>query len=349
MDKTQEEIITEQRGACGVITLNRPGALNALSLRMVTGIADILEVWRDNPAVERILMKGHGERAFCAGGDVKAAYAAGQKYKNGEISRAGMVHFFRMEYGLNRTLFHYPKPIISLMHGITMGGGYGLAGNGRYQVACENTVFAMPETAIGFFTDVGSVYHMQRCPGALGRYLALTGERLKAGDIFLARLATHCVPFERWADLETAVLEEGEVALKAFHAEPDASAFQAQCAFIDSVFDFENSAEDIFEALQTRTDDWAVNTLKTLHSRSPTSIQVCDLHFQKARGSDFDPVIERDFTLVQNFMEGSDFYEGVRALLIDKDHVPAWEAKTLRDVSSARIETLFREADEKLY
>jgi enoyl-CoA hydratase len=349
MSETQDKIITNRHGACGIITLNRPEALNALTLDMVEGIADALEAWRDDVRVTHILIEGAGERAFCAGGDIKAAYRVGKAVLDGEMPREEMVHFFRREYGVNKALFHYPKPVISLIHGITMGGGYGLAGNGRYQVACENTVFAMPETAIGFFTDVGSVYHMQRCPGALGRYLAVTGERLKGVAVYEAGLSSHYVPHERWGVMRNAIIELGVDALAKFHDPPHAGILEGLLAEVNPVFDKARSMPDVFAALEVQGGEWARAILKTLGARSPTSIYVCDEHYARAAvDSDFDTVIARDFALVQAFMSGSDFYEGVRALLIDKDNAPQWEFASIQDVQDTRIQALFEHASDKL-
>ncbi|MCD8526521.1 MAG: enoyl-CoA hydratase/isomerase family protein [Alphaproteobacteria bacterium] len=179
--ENQQDILIEQRGAAGVITINRPAALNALNLNVLRGMWDALQSWKDDPAIKAVVLTGAGHKAFCAGGDLKHFHGAGQAYKRGEADLMHPVSFFSLEYSLNTLIYHYPKPIVALMNGITMGGGYGLAGNSSIRVACEETLFAMPETKIGFFPDVGAVSHLVKAPSHIGRYLAMTGNTLPGG------------------------------------------------------------------------------------------------------------------------------------------------------------------------
>ncbi len=189
------EILFEQRGAVGLVTLNRPKALNALTHGMVVVMKAMLDEWAVDPAIGIVVVRGAGEKAFCAGGDIRAIA------KSGRAGTSYALDFWHDEYILNATIKHYPKPYLALIHGIVMGGGVGVSVHGRYRVACETTLFAMPETGIGFFPDVGGSYFLPRCPGELGMYLALTGARLKVADAHYCGVASHIVPQTRWGNL----------------------------------------------------------------------------------------------------------------------------------------------------
>lgn len=348
MSTNQAKVIIERQGGCGILTLNRPEAMNALDMDMILAIRGALRDWREDENVTHIMVQANGERAFCSGGDVKMAYAKGQAYKAGEIARDELVAFFREEYMMNRDFFHYPKPTLAFMHGVTMGGGYGVAGNCRYQIACENTVFAMPETIIGLFTDVGSVYHFQSCPGALARYLVMTGNRLQGAECVYARMASHYAPYDTWGKLKEQVIEQGAAALTGIKNAPDHGAIAQKQDLIDEMFE-SGSVLDVLRRLEGSDDPWCKEVYDTLMTRSPTSVFVCAQHLSMgARDHDFDAVIERDFTLLQHFMEGEEFYEGVRAQLIDKDRNPQWTPAQFEDVDSHNIATLFKHNRDKL-
>jgi len=292
------------------ITLNRPDALNALNHDMVCRIQEILNDYRDKDNIAEIVFSGAGDRAFCAGGDVKAIYYVGKSDFKTACS------YFYDEYQMNKAIFHYPKPITSHCHGFVMGGGYGIAGNSRH-IVIDNTIkFAMPETMIGFFPDVGIAYHLARA-GALGMYIALTGDVFYADMMMAAGLATKCLSnFE-----EPAYLDE-----------------------IKNHFS-KLSVQEIFQSLEEDNSDFAQETLKTLKSRSPVSLLVTFQHLQMARDDDFDTVIARDYRLACAFFSKHDVYEGIRAQLIDKDRNPRWEHASIDEISQGDIDYYFEFID----
>jgi len=344
-----EQIIVHQEGALGIITLNRPNALNALSLEMIRQIAVTLKQWESNDAVGAVLFVGAGERAFCSGGDIKSFYNSGMDYRRGHVDLKVPSLYFGEEYSLNKQLFHYSKPTIAIMDGVVMGGGYGVAGHCKHRVATANTIFAMPEVRIGFFPDVGSVYHLSRAPHHYGRYLALTGQHIGAGDMMAAKLADYYVDEDGVALLVEA-LGGGDVeaALATYCAgAPAAKHFADQKDVIESVFDgFE--VLDICSALRAVDSDWARETLDFILSRAPMSVMVTARHMQLMQDKAFDDVIEADYTLARNFLAHPDLYEGIRSVLIDRDHVPVWEPATLDAIKTDEVERYFKAGTHKL-
>jgi enoyl-CoA hydratase len=284
------------------ITLNRPEALNALSHEMVLGVTDALRKYEYDPAIEKIIFKGAGDRAFCAGGDIKSVYFAGRE------NPKTAWQYFRDEYDMNNFIHHYPKPITSTCHGFVMGGGYGIAGNGSEIITDETTKFAMPETGIGFFPDVGIAWQLSRA-GALGMYVALTG------DVY-----------------------DGNV-LKDIFNHKDNSHDEMKNIFS------QNTLEDIFHALQNSNTDFAKETLHTLQTRSPISLHVTFRHLQMARHETFDQVIERDYQLACAFFAENEVYEGIRAAVVDKDRQPKWQHSSIFNVSMSDIDYYFRFSD----
>jgi enoyl-CoA hydratase len=342
------EILTERRGGVGIITINRPAALNALNLTVLTGVKEALAVWKNDPEVHAIVLRGTGEKAFCAGGDLKHFHSAGQAYKRGEVPLELPVSFFGLEYGLNAAIYHYPKPIIAFMHGITMGGGYGLAGNAHIRIACESTVFAMPETKIGFFPDVGAVSHLTKAPSHLGRYLAMTGLTLSGSDVVQAGLADAYVEKASFdnilQDLAEGDFEDRpgiEKALENYSVSHSISdGFSTLCEFCEAHFGF-SEAESILRSLEASASPLAQGVLAELAGRSPLSVLVALEHYNRALTEDFDTVIARDYQLCARFIQGQDLYEGIRALLIDKDKTPRWQHKSIRDVPAADVSHCF--------
>ena len=355
MENTSEpELLLQQEGALVQVTMNRPKALNALSYQMIDGFTHYLPEWERDERVKAVLIKGAGDRAFCAGGDVKAAHMAGTAFKRGEITLAEAASFYADEYRLNRSLFHARKPLIALMNGIVMGGGYGIAGPCRYRICAEDSLFAMPETAIGFFPDIGGVYYLAQAPGEIGAYLAITGDRIPVADIMYCGLATHYIPQDIQPDFLKALLafEGDDTALKTlmdeFSSTPEAaSVLQDKQVLIDRCFGFD-TVEDIVAALKAEDDPWCAEKLELLQSRSPLSVKVALQHFRMAQNDDFDSVIERDFVLAQNFLKAHDFYEGVRAVLIDRDNKPAWQPANLSAVSDALVSDYFLNVEQIL-
>ncbi len=330
-------------GGLARITLNRPQVLNALSPAQYSELDRTLAVWAEDDAVRTVLVDATEGRAFCAGGDIKAVWQIARD--GGDPSGA-----FRDEYRMDRRIHRFPKPYISIMDGIVMGGGAGLSVNGRYRVATERTLFAMPETAIGFFPDVGAAHFLSRCPGRLGLYLGLTGARLNAADCLWAGLATHFVPSSERAALTAAIARaaaaadpDGAVAetLAAFHRDPGESALASHQTTIDRCFGH-SAIRDVVSALVAEGTDWAWDTLEPIGDNSPTSLAVTFRYLSKAPALSFDEVIRTDFRLACHFLAGSDFHEGVRAQLVDKDKTPRWQPQSMGDLSAADVEAFFR-------
>ncbi|MBF9233995.1 enoyl-CoA hydratase/isomerase family protein [Microvirga alba] len=334
------EIVCERQGEAGLITLNRPRALNALTLTMVREMRRALDAWATDTAVTRIIVQGAGEKAFCAGGDIRRLH---------ELGLAGEKHealtFWREEYQLNIRIKRYPKPYISLIDGIVMGGGVGVSLHGGYRVAGERYLFAMPEVGIGFFPDVGGTYALPRLPGQSGMYLALTGERVKRADAIMLGLATHAVDGDRFDGLRQALIagEPVEEALALVSADPGPGPLEGERGVIDSCF----SAGSVLAILQRLDDaaakgsDFAAKTAATMRTKSPTSMNIAFEQVRRGGALEFEEAMRTEFRVVSRIVEDHDFYEGVRAVLIDKDGQPRWQPASLEAVAPAAIEHHF--------
>lgn len=335
----EPEIRFQTRGRAGLILLDRPQALNALTHAMVRDLARQLAIWAEDPAVAHVVIRGAGERAFSAGGDIRHIY---------EMGRAGdpaQIDFFRDEYRLNRTIHRYPKPYTALIDGIVMGGGVGVSVNGLYRVGTEKTLFAMPEVGIGHFPDVGATWFLPRAPGELGMYLALTGARLKQADSRLANVLTHTVPRERLEDLAAALCEAEDPApvLAAFDRDPGPAPIAVHREIIDAAFAKE-SVRAILAALEAETGEaaeWAAATARDIRAKSPTSLEIAYRQMRFGRAASFEDCMRLEFRIVSRLLAGPDFYEGVRAAIIDKDQTPRWSPPRLEDLDPAAIEAHF--------
>jgi len=342
----EADILFEVRGGLGVVTLNRPKALNALTLEMCTAFDRQLAAWAGDPAVRAVVVEGRGERAFCAGGDVRAVWRAG---KDGEPLTAD---FFRVEYRLNRRIKTFAKPYIALIDGVTMGGGVGISVHGPFRVASERTLFAMPETSIGLFPDVGGSYFLPRLADSLGMYLALTGARLKAADALYAGVATHYVASARLGALldalQAALAAAGPVeeVLASFADDPGPAPLAAHGETIARCFKGD-SFEAILNSLAAESGEWAAQTLATLAACSPTSLKVTFEQIRRGAKLDFDAAMIMEYRLSQAFMGGHDFYEGIRATLIDKDNAPRWRPASLDEVTPAMVAAHFAPLGER--
>ena len=259
-----DELIVRQEGSAGRLTLNRRRALNAVSLDMVHGMLAALESWQTDETVRVVIVDGAGERGLCAGGDIRALYKSGQE-QDGVAQK-----FWADEYKLNALIANYPKPYVAIMDGIVMGGGVGVSVHGSHRIATEKTLFAMPETGIGLFPDVGGTYFLPRLPGELGMFMALTGARLKGPDALYAGIATHYVPSGRLVALEEALssTDDVEEVLKGFSAECDVSGFDGLQAQIDGHFS-KDSVEAIVKSLKKDKSDWAAKQLSIMATKSP--------------------------------------------------------------------------------
>ncbi|HTK84710.1 MAG TPA: enoyl-CoA hydratase/isomerase family protein [Patescibacteria group bacterium] len=357
IEEDRELRIAEHDGMA-MVQLNRPKALNALTLEMIRILSGGLISWENNKKVKAIVINGAG-RAFCAGGDIKAAYATGMDFRRGEGNEKVMALYYGEEYEMNRRLFHFRKPLIAFMNGITMGGGFGVAGPCRFRVATEKTVFAMPEVGIGFFPDVGSVYFLNNCPHQTGTYLAVTGNSIGPEDMIYTGLATHYIPSSILQEVEedlcramsglkspkgdSAAEQVAEVLEKFSSAPPKKSMLEQNAEAIEKCF-AHNSIMEILEALRWQDSEWALDTARTIMSRSPISVVVSLEHLRRAHGQDFDTVLARDFILAQHFLKEHDFYEGVRAAVIDKDKQPQWDPATLENITEKDVARYFAPA-----
>jgi enoyl-CoA hydratase len=329
-----DDILFERRGSAGIVILNRPKALNAITHQMVRALAAKLHEWADDDAVTRVIVTANGERAFSAGGDIRALYdliTAGRQQE--------ALSFFREEYTLNTAIKRYPKPYVSLIDGIVMGGGVGISIHGSHRVAGERYAFAMPEVGIGFFPDVGATYALPRLAGEIGTYLALTGERLKAADAVLSGAATHHVKSHRFADLTEALCGTDPVnaVLADFMEGVGPGEVMPRRRTIDRTFSWD-SVEAIVGALLTESQkvtdqsEWSARTLQTIVTKSPTSLVLALAQMRYGRTHSFEACMRCEFRIVSRIVYGSDMIEGVRAVIVDKDNAPRWSPGDLAAV-----------------
>jgi enoyl-CoA hydratase len=331
-----QDILFERRGAIGLATLNRPAALNALTLDMVRAYARQLDEWEKEPGIRAVVLRGAGGRAFCAGGDVVAMHDAG---KSGDRLTKD---FFRWEYTLNYRISRLPVPHVALLDGVTMGGGVGLSVHGSHRVATEKILFAMPETGIGLFPDVGGGYFLPRLPGEIGMYLAMTGHRLRLADCAYARIGTHVVASAGIDGLVDALAGadyggdlHGDVnrVLAGFAADPGAPPLAEHRAAIDRCFSGD-TVEGMLAALEREGTDWAKQQRAAMLAKSPTSMKIAVRQLRLGARMDFAHELAMEYRLSQGCMAGHDYYEGVRALLVDKDNKPRWLPATLAEVGA---------------
>lgn len=336
------EVLFEKRGALGLISLNRPKALNALTHEMCVSMIAQLATWAKDDSTKVVAVRGTGDRAFCAGGDIRALY------ESGKAGTPYALDFYRDEYVLDAAIKHYPKPYVALIHGIDMGGGVGVSVNGRYRIAGETMVFAMPETGIGLFPDVGGSYFLPRCPGQLGMYLGLTGARLKTADSLYAGIATHFVQTAKWDGLLSALASgtHAEAAIMAAQDTVPDTFLSEHRAAIDRIF-AGNSVEEILAALDAEHEDWADDAAKTIRTKSPTSLKLTFRQLREGAKLEFDDCMRMEFRMVNRIVAGSDFYEGVRATIIEKDGAPKWQPSDLAQVSDADIAAYFAPLGQK--
>lgn len=306
-----DDVILQSIGDKGIITLNRPKALNALNLSMIKKIYPALKSWESEKSL--VIIKGAGEKAFCAGGDVRAITESGLKGEN--LGK----EFFRSEYSLNALIGTYHIPYVAFIDGITMGGGVGLSVHGHYRVATERTLFAMPETAIGLFPDVGGTYFLPRLGGKLGLFLALTGHRLKGTDVYKAGIATHFCESSKLKDLEKELISctnpESNVAdiLNKFSNEslPKNVEFSL-CPYVEKIDSYfsAKTVEEIFKNLETDGTEWATKLLETLSTMSPTSLKISKQAIEEGASKDLQECLATEYRLAVHACEGHDFYEG---------------------------------------
>ncbi|XP_017067793.1 3-hydroxyisobutyryl-CoA hydrolase, mitochondrial isoform X1 [Drosophila eugracilis] len=335
--QSSSSVLATESSNKGMIILNRPKALNAINLEMVRKIYKHLKKCEKSKSL--LIIKGTGDKAFCAGGDVRALVEAGPT----DESKS----FFREEYSTNALIGNYKIPYIAIIDGITMGGGVGLSVHGKYRVATDRTLFAMPETAIGLFPDVGGSYFLPRLQGKLGLYLGLTGYRLRGGDVFFSGIATHYCDSSKIPDLETELLncpdaDDVPELLQKFHSTPEKPfSLQPFLEQINKNFSAD-CVEGILENLQNDGSEWAKKTLETLSKMSPTSMKVTFRQLELGSQLSLAQCLIMEYRLAVRHLERSDFKEGVRALLIDKDQKPLWQPTKLADVTDEHVQWFFR-------
>ena len=339
-----DEILFDREGGLAILTINRPKALNALTLDNYRRIAPALRAWELDPSVHAVVVRGAGDRAFCAGGDVRAVYEAGRGLSGPPELTAV---FFREEYELIQRIHHFPKPYIAIIDGITMGGGAGISVNGAYRVATEHTLFAMPETGIGLFPDVGATRFLNRCPGHIGRYLGLTGARLNGADAAYCGFATHFVARDRVAQMVAALSESFDAGvLDRYSVDPGPAPLAPLQPAIDGCF-AGDSIEAILDALSAEAAGagvyagWAKEIRASLLAKSPTSLKITLRQLTIGRDYDLEAALALEYRLTQHVMAAHDFYEGIRAVLIDRDRKPQWLPATFAEVSDSMIDAYF--------
>lgn len=330
-----DEIIARRQGRIGRILLNRPRALNALSSGMIEAMDAALAAWRDDPAVHAVVVEGAGGRAYCSGGDIRPIRELAASGDAGGIRR-----FFTVEYGLNRIIAEYPKPYVALVDGICMGGGLGVAMHGSARVATEAALFAMPETGIGLFADVGASYVLPRLRGAFGMYMALTGARVGGADAVYLGLATHFTPRERLATLADEMAEDGVAVLADAAVPPPPGALPGVADAVQRCFSAASVAE-ILRRLEAEGTEWARETLALLHAASPSAVLWTFELVRAGAGRTLPQALAAELALTGPVTSHPDFAEGVRAMVVDKDRTPRWSPARIEDVDSAAIRAMF--------
>ncbi|GFR95740.1 3-hydroxyisobutyryl-CoA hydrolase, mitochondrial [Elysia marginata] len=351
--QAEEDVLFETKNAASFITLNRPKALNALSLSMVRKIYPQLQQWESDPQTGLVVIKGAGNKAFCAGGDIRAVVDAG---KAGDPLAE---NFFKEEYILNHKIGNYKKPYVALIDGITMGGGVGLSVHGMFRVATEKTMFAMPETAIGLFPDVGGGHFLSRLPGNMGVFLALTGFRLKGRDVKTVGVATHFVEAAKIPELEDRLVSlssgvdasQVEAVLNDFQNQSTVDsdkefALQPHVVDIDRLF-AGSSMEEIFTSLEKEGSPWATKQLETLKKMSPTSMKISLRLLLEGKSRNLAEDLQVEYRLSQRCVEDKDFHEGVRAVLIDRDGNPKWSPDSIEKVTTEKVDYYFSPLDAR--
>jgi len=331
-----EEVLVRREGRLGRLTLNRPQALGALTTGMCEAMIAALVAWREDDRVLSVLIDHAGERGFSAGGDIRtlAESAQGDAVENHR--------FFYIEYQLDHLIFTYPKPVVTVMDGVTMGGGVGISWTATHRIATERTTFAMPETGIGLFPDVGGGWFLPRLPGAAGLWIALTGARLKAADAIAFGVASHFVPAAELAAFKRALAEGSDnAALARYAADPGAPLHHPLLEDINRLFDHA-AVEDVLSALRAEASEWALAQRATILTKSPTSLKVARRQLALgAEAESFADVMRMEYRIAHRVAIGHDFLEGVRAVIIDKDGAPKWSPDTLEGVTEAMLDAIF--------
>ncbi|WGH94228.1 enoyl-CoA hydratase/isomerase family protein [Auritidibacter ignavus] len=342
-----EHVIAEVRGSLGIITLNKPQAMNSLSLEMVRTITATLQQFRENPAVVSVALRGAGDRGFCAGGDVVALY---HQVVNDPRDASP---FFMAEYQLDHAISVYPKPVLAVMNGVVLGGGVGLAGPSSHRIVTETTRLGMPETGIGFSPDVAGVNYLAQAPGLLGRHLALTGAHISAADVLHIGMADYFVNDESIEELLDAVsqistADQLDPTIRQFQAEPGQSELATQAEWIDRVYDadtVEQMLSNVSGLVENHPDHPAGKALRALQRNSPTGMKVALEAVKRAGDQTIGETLAQDLRTTMNAAYGHDLREGIRAQLVDKDRNPRWKPAELSQVSQQLVNSFFDPVD----
>jgi enoyl-CoA hydratase len=332
-----DEVLIRREGRSGRITMNRPKALNALTLPMVGRIWDALNAWQSDPAVELVVLDGAGERGLCAGGDVRGLYDS--RTQGSSLARK----FWSDEYRLNALIGRYAKPFVAIQDGIVMGGGIGLSGHTRYRIVTERSQLAMPETGIGLIPDVGGTWLLAHAPGDTGIYLGLTGEIMRAADAIYARFSDHMVPSAQLGALIARLADPAggrvEDAIAAFQEPAGQSSLETRRGDIDRTF-AAASVEGILAALAATPGEWATKTAAALAQKSPKAMKITLAAIRNARSlASLEAALNVEYRLTVRLFEDGEFPEGVRALLVDKDRKPKWSPPDLAGVDEKLVQS----------
>lgn len=348
MSQTEAPVLIEVRNHVGYLTLNRPAGLNAVTLPMVHILHHQLQAWADEPEIVAVILRAAGEKAFCAGGDIRMLY---DSHKNDDNLRWA---FFEQEYALDQYIHAYSKPLLALMNGYVLGGGMGLVQGASLRVISERTRMGMPEVGIGYFPDVGGSYFLSRLPNNLGIYMGVTGNHVDAADALYAGLADHCVPHERFAELQQQLdLQDwhlparetltGLLASLVTRELPEAS-FKVLEPAIEQHFSHASIPairESLAAEQRPEYRNWAVETLNTIDSRSPLAVSVTLEMLRRGRELPLAECFAMELHLDRQWFDHGDIIEGVRALIVDKDKNPRWNPPTLAEVTPQRIAAFF--------
>ena len=333
-DATSEEVLFERRGGLGVVTLNRPQAVNALTAGMASAMLVQLTLWADDDAVAAVLVHGAGDRGLCAGGDIVAIYR--DMLDGGDAT----ADFWAEEYRMNALISGYPKPYVAFMDGLVLGGGVGISAHGSVRIVTERTRMGMPETTIGFVPDVGGTLLLSRSPGESGTHAALTGAHLSGADALFLGLADHFVPSAKLAELAEALESEAaDDAVARFAEEAPPSVLAAQQEWIDACYSSDDAGE-IVRRLRAVGGE-ASDAADTIEAKAPTAVKVALESLRRVRGRGLEEALKQEYRVGLRFLSGPDFREGIRAQVVDKDRNPHWKPATLAEVSRGDVESYF--------
>lgn len=333
-DATSAEVLFERRGRLGVVTLNRPQAVNALTAGMASAMLEQLTLWADDDAVAAVLVHGAGDRGLCAGGDIVAIYR--DMLDGGDAT----ADFWAEEYRMNALIAGYPKPYVAFMDGLVLGGGVGISAHGSVRIVTERTRMGMPETTIGFVPDVGGTLLLSRSPGESGTHAALTGAHLSGADALFLGLADHFVPSAKLAELAGALESDAaDDAVARFAEEAPPSVLAAQQEWIDACYSSDDAGE-IVRRLRAVGGE-AADAADTIEAKSPTAVKVALESLRRVRGLGLEEALAQEYRVGLRFLAGPDFREGIRAQVVDKDRNPHWQPATLAEVSRGDVESYF--------